>query len=275
MDNAAELNQRTGSLLRACPIYFKEEKMIKAFIVAIAAILIVSMSSCGYIGGEQSPTETATTTELTIPTMPTEQNTFTAPNLTTETTTTTIKSEAELKKLAMDTFLAEFYSSEIALEDTSSLVKEVVKTTPLEHKEESKSGKQIVTVKGKNGSGSIELMRIDLTKSGLDYDLEYLLTTMGEHFFDRTIASVKGVNKKDFNTSYKMSNIIVSKGRYQQYASAQKTDGTANQFGYAESYAVVVNNKLTVVTGHFVSTDINERQNFCKLLDGFRNKVKI
>ena len=249
--------------------------MIKAFIVAIAAILIVSMSSCGYIGGEQSPTETATTTELTIPTMPTEQNTFTAPNLTTETTTTTIKSEAELKKLAMDTFLAEFYSSEIALEDTSSLVKEVVKTTPLEHKEESKSGKQIVTVKGKNGSGSIELMRIDLTKSGLDYDLEYLLTTMGEHFFDRTIASVKGVNKKDFNTSYKMSNIIVSKGRYQQYASAQKTDGTANQFGYAESYAVVVNNKLTVVTGHFVSTDINERQNFCKLLDGFRNKVKI
>ena len=247
--------------------------MRKAFIAAVAAILIVLMSSCGYIGGDQTPTETTTTTELTIPTMPTEQNTFTAPELTTETTTTTTKSEAELKKLAMDTFLAEFYSSKITLEDTSKLVSEVVKTSALDHKEESKSGKQIVTVKGKNGSGNIELMRIDLTKSGLDYDLEYLLTTMGDHFFDKTIASVKGVNKKDFNTSYKMSNIIVSKGRYQQYASAQKTDGTANQFGYVESYAVISDNKLTVVTGHFVSTDISERQSFCKLLDSLRNKL--
>ena len=43
--------------------------MRKAFIAAIAAILIVSMSSCGYIGGEQTPTETTTTTELTIPTI--------------------------------------------------------------------------------------------------------------------------------------------------------------------------------------------------------------
>ena len=247
--------------------------MRKAFITAIAAILIVSMSSCGYIGGEQTTTETTTTTELTIPTMPTEQNTFTASELTTETTTTTTRSEAEIKKLAMDTFLAEFYSSKITLEDTSKLVSEVVKTSPLDHKEESKSGKQIITVKGKNGSGSIELMRIDLTKSGLDYDVEYLLTTMGEHFFDKTIASVKGVNKKDFNTSYKMSNIIVSKGKYQQYASAQKTDGTANQFGYVESYAVIADNKLTVVTGHFVSTDISERQNFCKLLDSLRGKL--
>ena len=175
--------------------------MRKAFIAAVAAILIVSMSSCGYIGGEQSPTETTTTTELTIPTMPTESSAFAIPEMTTETTTTTTKSEAELKKLAMDTFLAEFYSSKITLEDTSSLVKEVVKTTPLEHKEESKSGKQIVTVKGKNGSGSIELMRIDLTKSGLDYDVEYLLTTMGEHFFDKTIGAryerivFAGINK--------------------------------------------------------------------------------
>ncbi len=248
--------------------------MRKTILAAIAALILTFGTSCGYIGQEQ-PTETTTTTELTIPTMPTQESSLTMPLMTSETKPTTTKSESELKKEAMDTFLAEFYSSKITLEDTSSLVKEVVKTTPLEHKEESKSGKQIVTVKGKNGSGSIELMRIDLTKSGLDYDVEYLLTTMGEHFFDKTISAVKGVNKKDFNTSYKMSNIIVSKGKYQQYASAQKTDGTANQFGYAESYAVVVDNKLTVVTGHFVSTDINERQNFCKLLDGFRGKVKI
>ena len=247
--------------------------MRKAFIAAVAAILIVLMSSCGYIGGDQTPTETTTTTELTIPTMPTEQNTFTAPELTTETTTTTTKSEAELKKLAMDTFLAEFYSSKITLEDTSKLVSEVVKTSALDHKEESKSGQQIVTVKGKSGSGNIDVMRIDLTKSGLDYEVEYLLTTMGDHYFDKTINAVKGISKKDFSTNYKMTSKVVSKGKYQQYASAQKTDGTANQFGYVESYAVIADNKLTVVTGHFVSTDISERQSFCKLLDSLRGKL--
>ena len=189
--------------------------MRKTILAAIVALILTFGTSCGYIGQEQ-PTETTTTTELTIPTMPTQESSLTMPLMTSETKPTTTKSESELKKEAMDTFLAEFYSSKITLEDTSSLVKEVVKTTPLEHKEESKSGKQIVTVKGKNGSGSIELMRIDLTKSGLDYDVEYLLTTMGEHFFDKTISAVKGVNKKDFNTSYKMSNIIVSKGKYQQ-----------------------------------------------------------
>ena len=249
--------------------------MRKAFIAAVAAILIVSMSSCGYIGGEQTQTETTTTTELTIPTMPTQESSLTMPLMTSETKPITTKSEAELKKEAMDTFLAEFYSSKISFVDVSKIVAEVVKTSPLDHKEESKSGQQIVTVKGKSGSGNIELMRIDLTKSGLDYDVEYLLTTMGDHYYDKTINSIKGIKRKDFSSNYKMTSTVVAKGKYQQYASAQKTDGTANQFGYAESYAVIADNKLTVVTGHFVSTDINERQNFCKLLDGFRGKVKI
>ena len=246
--------------------------MKKTMLAAFAALILTFGTSCGYIGQDTQATNT-TTTELTIPTMPTQENSLTMPLMTSETKTTTTKSEAELKKEAMDTFLAEFYSSKISFVDISKIVAEVVKTSPLDHKEESKSGQQIVTVKGKNGSGCIELMRIDLTKSGLDYDVEYLLTTMGDHFFDKTIASVKGVNKKDFNTSYKMSNIIVSKGKYQQYASAQKTDGTANQFGYVESYAVIADNKLTVVTGHFVSTDISERQSFCKLLDSLRGKL--
>ncbi|GEM_PF-65786 len=247
--------------------------MRKAFIAAIAAILIVSMSSCGYIGGEQTPTETTTTTELTIPTMPTDQGSLTMPVMTSETKPTTTKSESELKKEAMDTFLAEFYSSKISFVDVSKIVAEVVKTSPLDHKEESKSGQQIVTVKGKSGSGNIDVMRIDLTKSGLDYEVEYLLTTMGDHYYDKTINAVKGISKKDFSTNYKMTSKVVSKGKYQQYAFAQKTDGTANQFIYVESYAVIADNKLTVITGHFVSTDISERQNFCKLLESLRGKL--
>lgn len=246
--------------------------MKKTILAALAALILTFGTSCGYIGQDTQAT-TTTTTELTIPTMPTQENSLTMPLMTSETVTTTTKSESELKKEAMDTFLAEFYSSKISFVDISKIVAEVVKTSPLDHKEESKSGQQIVTVKGKSGSGNIEVMRIDLTKSGLDYDVEYLLTTMGDHYYDKTINAVKGISKKDFCTNYKMTSKVVSKGKYQQYASAQKTDGTANQFGYVESYAVIADNKLTVVTGHFVSTDISERQSFCKLLDSLRGKL--
>ena len=246
--------------------------MRKAFIAAIAALILTFGTSCGYIGQEQ-PTETTTTTELTIPTMPTQESSLTMPLMTSETKPTTTKSESELKKEAMDTFLAEFYSSKISFVDVSKIVAEVVKTSPLDHKEEYKSGQQIITVKGKSGGGNIDIMRIDLTKSGLDYEVEYLLTTMGDHYYDKTINGIKGIKKKDFSSNYKMTSTVVAKGKYQQYASAQKTDGTANQFGYVESYAVIADNKLTVVTGHFVSTDISERQNFCKLLEGMRGKL--
>ena len=246
--------------------------MKKTILAAFAALILTFGTSCGYIGQDTQAT-TTTTTELTIPTMPTQENSLTMPLMTSETVTTTTKSEAELKKEAMDTFLAEFYSSKISFVDIGKIVSEAVKTSPLDHKEESKSGQQIVTVKGKSGSGNIDVMRIDLTKSGLDYEVEYLLTTMGDHYFDKTINAVKGISKKDFSTNYKMTSTVVAKGKYQQYASAQKTDGTANQFGYVESYAVIADNKLTVVTGHFVSTDISERQNFCKLLDSLRDKL--
>ena len=246
--------------------------MKKTILAALAALILTFGTSCGYIGQDTQST-TTTTTELTIPTMPTQENSLTMPLMTSETKPTTTKSESELKKEAMDTFLAEFYSSKISFVDISKIVAEVVKTSPLDHKEESKSGQQIVTVKGKSGSGNIDVMRIDLTKSGLDYEVEYLLTTMGDHYFDKTINAVKGISKKDFSTNYKMTSTVVAKGKYQQYASAQKTDGTANQFGYVESYAVIADNKLTVVTGHFVSTDISERQNFCKLLDSLRGKL--
>ena len=156
--------------------------MKKTILAAFAALILNFGASCGYIGGEQTPTETTTTTELTIPTMPTDQGSLTMPVMTSETVTTTTKSESELKKEAMDTFLAEFYSSKIYFVDIGKIVAEVVKTSPLDHKEESKSGQQIVTVKGKSGSGNIDVMRIDLTKSGLDYEAEYLLTTMGDVF---------------------------------------------------------------------------------------------
>ena len=155
--------------------------MKKTMLAAFAALILTFGTSCGYIGQDTQST-TTTTTELTIPTMPTQENSLTMPLMTSETKPTTTKSESELKKEAMDTFLAEFYSSKISFVDIGKIVSEAVKTSPLDHKEESKSGQQIVTVKGKSGSGNIDVMRIDLTKSGLDYEAEYLLTTMGDVF---------------------------------------------------------------------------------------------
>ena len=70
-----------------------------------------------------------------------------------------------------------------------------------------------------------------------------------------------------------MTNTVVAKAKYQQYGSVQKSDGTASQFGYSETYAVLSENKLTVVSGQFLSTDMMERQTFTKLMTSFRENI--
>ena len=46
------------------------------------------------------------------------------------------------------------------------------------------------------------------------------------------------------------------------------------QFGYAETYAVLNENKLTVVPGAFLSSDMMERQSFSGLMSRFAESVK-
>ena len=84
---------------------------------------------------------------------------------------------------------------------------------------------------------------------------------------------MRGVSADEFTSNYRLTNTVVSKGKYQQYGSLQKTDGEANQFGYAETYAVLVENKLTVVSGYFLSTDMMERQTFTTLLKQLKEKI--
>ena len=48
----------------------------------------------------------------------------------------------------------------------------------------------------------------------------------------------------------------------------------ASQFGYTETYAVLSENKLTVVSGAFLSTDMMERQRFMQLIVKFAENVK-
>jgi hypothetical protein len=85
---------------------------------------------------------------------------------------------------------------------------------------------------------------------------------------------MSGITDDDFVSNYRMTNSVVSKGKYQRYGSVQKTDGMATQFGYTETYAVLNENKLTVVSGAFLSTDMMERQGFSRLVEKFAENIK-
>ena len=112
----------------------------------------------------------------------------------------------------------------------------------------------------------IDVLCVDLSQSNLDYDMKYILENLGDHYFSQTAAQMNGITEDDFVSSYRMTSSVVSKGKYQRYGSVQKSDGMATQFGYTETYAVLNENKLTVVSGAFLSSDMMERQSFSQLM---------
>ena len=103
--------------------------------------------------------------------------------------------------------------------------------------------------------------------------MEYILENFGDHYFRQTAAQMNGITADDFVSNYRMTSSVVSKGKYQRYASVQKTDGMVSQFGYTETYAVLSENKLTVASGAFLSTDMMERQSFSQVMGKFRECV--
>ena len=202
-------------------------------------------------------------------------------NAVTETTATTTAesiydsaASSEAEKIKTDTFIAEFFDSDISFVDTSELATEAMKGCYFDNETDNSNGVQKITLKGTNGGGSVEVMCIDLSKSGLSYDMEYILENFGDYYFGQTSAQMSGITEDDFVSSYRMTSSVVSKGKYQQYGSVQKSDGMATQFGYTETYAVLSENKLTVVSGAFLSTDMMERQSFSQLMAKFAENVK-
>lgn len=173
-----------------------------------------------------------------------------------------------------DTFVAEFFESNITFEDADTLVKEVLKGTDFDTETENSGGSQKVTLKGKNGGGEIDVVMIDISDSGISYEPEYILENLGDYYFDYMASHMGGITEEDFVSSYRMVSSIMSKGKYQRYGSVQKTDGMASQFGYTETYAVLSENKLTVISGAYLSMDMMERQSFSQLLSKFAEKVK-
>ena len=233
---------------------------------AIAVMSIAAaLTGCGTI---KPPTiDTAVTTE---PVTATEVTTAAA---TVPVTTEAPMSDEEKRQLEQTTFIDELLNSQIKFEDTAGITDEVIKKADFEC-ESAKNGIEKVTVKGKNGGGIIEVSRIDISASSLKNDIENVLGRYGDYSYDQIKGGMKGVNNEDFTTNYRMITSVVSKGKYQRYGAIQKTDGMSTQFGYAEVYAVIRDNKLTVISGQLLSTDMTERQNFSELIKQLSEKVE-
>lgn len=229
---------------------------------AILATIMLVMTACGTISPPLQSTSETTTTIATAESLP-----YSAASSEAEST-------VDEEQVKYDTFIAEFFDSNICFADTSTLVTEAMKGCSFETEKDDSNGVQKISLNGKNGGGMIDVLCVDLSQSNLDYDMKYILENLGDHYFSQTAAQMNGITEDDFVSSYRMTSSVVSKGKYQRYASIQKTDGMASQFGYTETYAVLSENKLTVVSGAFLSTDMMERQSFSQLMSQFVENVK-
>ena len=227
-------------------------------ILILAALSAVILTGCGNISPPFKAEQTTVTTA--------------AP-----TVSAAASSEAEStvdeEQVKYDTFIAEFFDSNICFVDTSTLVTEAMKGCSFDNETDNSNGVQKITLKGTNGGGTIDVMCVDLSQAQLDHDMEYILENFGDYYFGQTSAQMSGITEDDFVSNYRMTSSVVSKGKYQRYVSVQKSDGMATQFGYAETYAVLNENKLTVVSGAFLSTDMMERQSFSQVMGQFRECV--
>ena len=225
----------------------------------LAALSAVILTGCGNISPPFKAEQTTVTTA--------------AP-----TVSAAASSEAEStvdeEQVKHDTFIAEFFDSNICFVDTSTLVTEAMKGCSFDNETDNSNGVQKITLKGTNGGGTIDVMCVDLSQAQLDHDMEYILENFGDYYFGQTSAQMSGITEDDFVSNYRMTSSVVSKGKYQRYVSVQKSDGMATQFGYAETYAVLNENKLTVVSGAFLSSDMMERQSFSGLMSRFAENVK-
>ena len=224
----------------------------------LAALSAVILTGCGNISPPFKAEQTTVTTA--------------AP-----TVSAAASSEAEStvdeEQVKHDTFIAEFFDSNICFVDTSTLVTEAMKGCSFDNETDNSNGVQKITLKGTNGGGTIDVMCVDLSQAQLDHDMEYILENFGDYYFGQTSAQMSGITEDDFVSNYRMTSSVVSKGKYQRYVSVQKSDGMATQFGYTETYAVLNENKLTVVSGAFLSSDMMERQSFSQVMGQFRECV--
>ena len=234
----------------------------KIYWAVLSSAIVLAMTACGTISPPLQSTSETTTTIATAESLPDSAASSEA------------ESTVDEEQVKSNTFIAEFFDSNISFVDVSGIVTESLKSCSFETEIDNTNGIQKISLKGSNGGGMIDVLCIDLSQSDLDHDMEHILENFGDYYFGQTSAQMSGITEDDFVSSYQMTSSVVSKCKYQRYGSVQKSDGMATQFGYAETYAVLNENKLTVVSGAFLSSDMMERQSFSQLMSKFAENVK-
>ena len=234
----------------------------KIYWAVLSSAIVLAMTACGTISAPLQSTSETTTTIATAESLPDSAASSEA------------ESTVDEEQVKSNTFIAEFFDSNISFVDVSGIVTESLKSCSFETEIDNTNGIQKISLKGSNGGGMIDVLCIDLSQSDLDHDMEYILENFGDYYFGQTSAQMSGITEDDFVSSYQMTSSVVSKCKYQRYGSVQKSDGMATQFGYTETYAVLNENKLTVVSGAFLSSDMMERQSFSQLMAKFAENVK-
>ena len=226
----------------------------------IAAVLsAIILSSCGNIGPVQN---TVTTTTVT-----------TAAESEAEKYATPEETQAR-EKLRKDTFIAEFWGQNISFGDTDAIVKAATKDSSFEIAAEKTSNQQKLAVKSKSGTGTVDVMSIDMSKAQLGYSLSYILTTFGDNYHSYTIDALDGVTAENMISENSNMTVVVSKGKYSRSCSIQKTDSKGSHYGYAETVVIVKENRLTLISGSFISADMMDRQGFASLIKKLADNVE-
>ena len=234
----------------------------KIYWAVLSSAIVLTMTACGTISPPLQSTSETTTTIATAESLPDSAASSEA------------ESTVDEEQVKSNTFIADFFDSNISFVDVSGIVTESLKSCSFETEIDNTNGIQKISLKGSNGGGMIDVLCIDLSQSDLDHDMEYILENFGDYYFGQTSAQMSGITEDDFVSSYQMTSSVVSKCKYQRYGSVQKSDGMATQFGYTETYAVLSEDKLTVVSGAFLSSDMMERQSFSQLMSKFAENVK-
>ena len=234
----------------------------KIYWAVLSSAIVLAMTACGTISPPLQSTSETTTTIATAESLPDSAASSEA------------ESTVDEEQVKSNTFIAEFFDSNISFVDVSGIVTESLKSCSFETEIDNTNGIQKISLKGSNGGGMIDVLCIDLSQSDLDHDMEYILENFGDYYFGQTSAQMSGITEDDFVSSYQMTSSVVSKCKYQRYGSVQKSDGMATQFGYTETYAVLSENKLTVVSGAYLGTDMMERQSFSQLMGKLAENVK-
>lgn len=232
---------------------------MKNRILLLAAISAILLSGCGNI----MPMQNTVTTTATTTTAESEAEEYATPE----------ETQAR-EKLRKDTFIAEFWGQNISFGDTDALVKAATKDSSFELTAEKTSNQQKLAVKSKSGTGSVDVMSIDMSKAQLGYSLSYILTTFGDNYHSYTVDALDGVTAENMISENSTMTVVVSKGKYSRSCSIQKTDSKGSHYGYAETVVIVKENKLTLISGSFISADMMDRQGFASLLKKLADNVE-